>query len=376
MFFHLFINRLKIVLRDRTLVFWTLIFPVLLGTLFYMGFSNIIENEQFQDISIAVVDTKNYQQDVYFQETLKAVSEGENKLFNVTILTEEQAKEQLQKKEITGYILDNTWLVQEEGMEQTIVKTFLDRYLQRKSTIENILEIKQGNLTKEEIAGLIQSEEYIDLTTYSKENPDYTVNYFYSLIAMACLYGGFWGIKEIKDIQANQSKRAARINLAPVHKLKTILYNFLASFTINFIFIMILLVYLIFILGIDFGTNIPFVILVCFVGCLIGILMGMAIGVVVKKGEQLKLSILLAVTMTGAFLSGMMYQDMKYIVQTTVPILGYINPCNLLTDALYALYYYDTYNRFILNMSILGGIGVALLTIVYYTIRRQKYESI
>ncbi len=40
--------------------------------------------------------------------------------------------------------------------------------------------------------------------------PDNSLSYFYSLIAMACLYGSFWGMNEVTDIQANLSDRAAR----------------------------------------------------------------------------------------------------------------------------------------------------------------------
>lgn len=376
MFLHLFKNRLKILLRDRELMFWTLIFPFILGTLFFMAFSKLGTSNQYQDIHIAIIDNENYQQDTYLKTTLEAVSQGADKLFSVESLEETQAKEKLAKKEITGYMIDGKLVVNQEGIKETIVKTFLDQYQQRKSTIETIINMNQGQISPELIASLTKDTNYITSTTYGRESPDSTVNYFYTLIAMTCLYGGFWGVKEIRDIQANQSSRAVRINLAPVHKLKTILYNLSATFCINIVSILLLLAYLTLGLKIDFGTQFLLVLLVCLIGCMNGIAIGMCIGTVCKKGEGTKTGILLTTTMTGAFLSGMMYHEMKYIINTNIPIVGYLNPSNLITDSLYALYYYDTYTKFLLNMSILGGITLLLLGISYYTIRRQKYESL
>ena len=42
----------------------------------------------------------------------------------------------------------------------------------------------------------------------------------------------------------------------------------------------------------------------------------------------------------------MMIIDIKYWMQTNLPILTYINPVSLITDGLYALYYYDNLSRY------------------------------
>jgi ABC-2 type transport system permease protein len=82
------------------------------------------------------------------------------------------------------------------------------------------------------------------------------------------------------------------------------------------------------------------------------------------------------VVLGGGFLSGMMFADMKYIVASKLPLLGYINPVNLVTDAMYSLYYYDTYERLYLNIAILCLITVLLGVASYIGIRRKDYASI
>jgi ABC-2 type transport system permease protein len=85
MFAHIFINRLKCLLRDRVTMFWTLMFPIILATLFNMALSNISSAETFKAIDIAVVDDANYQKDQYFKVVLNEVSKGDNRLFNLNV---------------------------------------------------------------------------------------------------------------------------------------------------------------------------------------------------------------------------------------------------------------------------------------------------
>lgn len=374
MIIHLMKNRLKILIRDKELIFWTFVFPFILATLFNMAFSNFRNSETFESIKIGIVENDSYKQDIIFQNVLESVSEGENKLLKLYKGQEETLKEKLLNKEIEGYIIDNKLIVMKEGMNQTIVKSFLDQYYQQKSTIESIINNSQKQIDYNKIQNLMNTKDYINKVSYSKEDTDPMMNYFYSLIAMTCLYGGFWGIKEIQDIQANKSKRAARVNLAPINKAKILGANFLADVLINITTIALLLIYLVYALGIEFGGNIIYVLLTCFIGNIIGILIGAFIGAITKKIDPT--SIFLTVVMAGSFLAGMMYLEMKYIVTTKIPILAYINPANLITDSLYSLYYYDTLEKFWINIVILSIMSLILFISTYLIIRRQKYENI
>ncbi|MGK0465074.1 ABC transporter permease [Clostridium sp.] len=116
--------------------------------------------------------------------------------------------------------------------------------------------------------------------------------------------------------------------------------------------------------------------MLCFVGCSTGISLGTMVGALVKKGEGLKTAILIGIFMTGSFLAGMMYVDMKYIVEKSMPILSYINPAALITDGFYTLYYYNTHQRFFINISLLTVLSIVFCTVTYFVIRRQRYASL
>ncbi len=376
---HIFATRLKCLLRDRQTMFWTLMFPLILATFFNMAFSNLNSNETFHPIDIAVVNDTGYQQNKDFKPVLEEVSKGSDRTFNLTAVTRQEADKLLNDGKIKGYITVGSEIrltVSDSGLDQNIIKSFLDSYQKTSSTTKSIISQNPASVQSGLLDDLKNRKEYTREVSGNSAEPNNVLNYFYSLIAMACLYGGFFGMKEVTDIQANISQRAARVNIAPVHKLKIFLVSMSASLLVNFTELLILLAYLRFGLNIDFGAKTGLVLLTTFVGSVIGVSFGAFISALVTKGEGIKVAIMLAVSMTGSFLAGMMYQDMKYIVAQNVPILSYLNPVNLLTDAFYSLYYYDTLNRYALNMGILGGFIFVFCAVSYLIIRRQKYASL
>ncbi len=59
MFIHIFKNSLKVLFKNKTLIFWTFAFPIIIGTLFNMAFSNLDKEEMFTTIPLGIVNDKN-----------------------------------------------------------------------------------------------------------------------------------------------------------------------------------------------------------------------------------------------------------------------------------------------------------------------------
>ena len=59
MFLHNFKYSLKTLLRNKGLIFWTFAFPIILGTLFNLAFSDIENKETLDIIDIAIVNNEN-----------------------------------------------------------------------------------------------------------------------------------------------------------------------------------------------------------------------------------------------------------------------------------------------------------------------------
>jgi len=378
MFMHVFTYRLKCLLRDYQSIFWTLLFPLIMATFFNMAFSNLNSAEAFNPINVAVVNNEEYLQDGSFKTALEKASTGDGRLFNLSVVSAEEADQMLRDNIIDGYIIAGRpikLVVSKSGLNQNIIKSFIDNYIHTVSVFGTILSKAPGKL-QDLLNDINNRVNYVKEVSTTSAEPDNIILYFYSLIAMSCFYGGFLGMREVSDIQANISPVAARINTAPVHKLKTYLYSSAASIIIHLAEMYILLAYLIFILKVDFGSKTAYVLLTTFIGSIAGFSFGAFISALVKKSEGLKVGIIISVTMLCCFLAGMMNQDMKYVISKNAPVLSYLNPVNLLTDAFYSLYYYDTYTRFFTNIVMLTAFIAVFCSGTYLIIRRRKYASL
>lgn len=399
MFIHNFKYSLKTLFRNKILIFWTFAFPIILGTFFNMAFSNIENSEKLEIINIAVVDNEDFNNNTIFKESFKTLSdeENENRIFNAKYTTEEEAKELLENNEITGFmILEENKpkvVVTTSGINETILKYVTEEISQSEEIMKNIAEEKIQKYMETMPIGDTQNinslyekiyKEVLELTqnqetrikNISNSNLSYTMIEFYTLIAMTCLYGGILGMTAINQNLANMSNNGKRIAVSPTSKGKVILSSTLASYIAQLVGLALLFIYTIFVLKVDYGTKLPQIILLGIVGSFAGLTMGLAIATILKSNENVKTGIVISVTMLGCFLSGMMGITMKYIIDKNVPIINKINPASMITDGFYALYYYDTLDRYFFNIVSLIIFALIMMIISYLSLRRQKYDSI
>ncbi|MHB1483724.1 MAG: ABC transporter permease [Saccharofermentanales bacterium] len=379
MFWHVFSHRLKCIVRDKEMMFWTLLFPIILATFFNMAFANLNKHDLFNSINLAVVDNAEYQSDKNMQNFLSDVNSGEKKLFSIKVVSDEKAREMLKANEVSGYLDLSKGIglyFKDTGFNQTIIKSVFDQYVQTFSMMTTITYQNPNAYGTGLIERLGNHKTYFSNDTGSTAKPDNTVIYFYTILAMACFYGGFMGMKEVDAIQADLTPQAARVNVAPTNKLKTFISAVSAASLIQLMTILILLAYIAFVIKIDFGNQIGYLLLLCVSGCVMGVSFGAMLCALIKGSEGLKTSILIGVSMTLSFLSGMMYVPVKYYVTQAVPAMAFLNPLNVITDGFYALYYYQTHTRFFINVGVLWIFAIIFATITILRLRRLKYASI
>ena len=389
MFFHNFKYVFKSIFKDKGLIFWTFAFPILLGTFFSMAFSDIEKNEMLDIINIGIVSNEEFNNNVIYKDTFKSLSDEANKerLFDINYSDEDTLKKELENMNIIGYLIleENVpkIIVQNSGTNETIFKFVVDEINQTQSMIGNVIEYNQlkGNQNIEELYSNIYSKiEKVkndeNIQNITSNNISYTMIEFYTLIAMTCLYGGMISMVAINNCLPNMSSKGKRISVTSTSKFKIIISSLLASYLIQLIGLFLLFVYTIFVLKIDYGSNLPLIILLSLIGSFAGLSLGVFVATIFKTNENGKTGILISITMLGCFLSGMMGITMKYIIDKNIPILNKINPANMITDGFYGLYYYDTLDRYIINIIILILFSLIMILISYKSLRRQKYDSI
>ena len=383
MFYHNFKYTLKVLLRNKGLLFWTFAFPILLGLLFNMAFKDIENKEAFDVIDIAIVENAYFENDLVFKESFKALSSDDsNKIFNITYTDLEDAKKMLDEEKITGYLtLTGTGVnitVTSSGTEETILRYVTEEIESEKEIIYSLLtsETMEGNDNFAEEISKIMANTDAKINNISNKNLGYTMIEYYTLIAMAALYGGTISMNATNYKLANMNPVGKRTAISPVSKRKMILGSLLASYIVQLIGLSLLFIFTIFVMKVDYGDNLSLVILLGLVGSLAGLSLGIMISSLFKTNENNKDGILISVTMFWCFLSGMMGITMKYVIDKYVPILNKINPASMMTDGLYALYYYETKERYFFDIISLLVFSFIMIIISYRSLRRQKYDSI
>lgn len=387
MFIHKFKYTVKILLKNKMLLFWTFAFPILLGTFFKMAFSDIENNEILDIIDIAIVDNDEFKSNEIYQEVFKTLSDenDEDHLFDIVYTTEEKAENLLENGEISGYlILKNGTpdvVIQANGINETIFNQVVEEIESQSTILKTIVEIRMNKHEAFDYQQIYQNIEKslndeINIKNISNKNLSYTMIEFYSLIAMACLYGNMFSRTALLNELADMTSIGKRNSITPISKIKMILGSLSASYFVQLIGIALLYLYTIFVLNVDYGTQFFLIILLSLAGSLAGLALGIGVTCLIKGSENLKLGISLAITMTGSFLAGMMGITMKYVVDTHLPILNKINPVNMITDGLYSLYYYNTLDRFYFNLFSLIVFSVIVISISIVQVRRMKYDSV
>lgn len=392
MFYHNFKYILKILFRNRALVFWTYIFPILLGTLFSLAFSNIENKEKLDIINIDVVNDNNFNKSISYNETIKILSDEESsdRLFNTKYTSLEEAKKDLENNDITGYLLFNdvdevTIYVNSNGINETVLRYVMDEVKSNKMMMESIIkkEMANGNYNViidydsyvNEIKNLINVDN-VKLNDISNKNMSYTMIEYYSLIAMACMYGGMISMTIINKMLPNMDVVGKRVAVSKLSKGKMLLSSLLSGYVVQLIGLIILFIYTILVLNVDYGSNLIYVILLALLGSMAGLSLGMMLASALKVNENAKMGMLIAISMFGSFLAGMMGVTLKYVIDKNVPLLNKINPVNMITDGLYSLYYYSSFNRYYFNIISLVIFSVIMIIISYLALRRQQYDSI
>lgn len=390
MFWHNFKYSLKVLFKSKVLIFWTFAFPILMGIFFNLAFSDIENSEKLDVIDIAVVKSDEFDKNIIFKEAFENLSDGDDKLFDIDYTNLDKAKQLLEDDKITGYLVFNddiNIVVSSSGINETILKYVVNEISSNAEMINTLAandinnEIKKGNynINYEEIyagAYALVSKDTAKLHNISNKNLSYTMIEYYTLIAMACLYGGILSMYIINYKLANMNSVGKRTAISPVHRGQMLVSSLLASYVVQLICVAILFVFTIFVLNVDYGDNLPMIILLALAGSLAGLSLGVIVATLIKANENAKTGILIAITMLGCFLSGMMGITMKYIVDTNVPLVNMINPASMITDGFYALYYYSTLDRFIFDIVSLLVFSILLIFISYFGLRRQKYDSI
>lgn len=382
MFWHNFKYNFLTAIRDKNQIFWSLIFTILLGTLFQATFGNAYEKSDIVSHIPVCAYFEDGEVANSFSMVIEDISLDEEKgekLLDVTYGDNlEDAQALLDEDETVGMFYSENGelalMVKDTGIKESILSSVVSQYHQIMTVIADTANADskvQGKVMLALMSGAdINTEKSIGGGTM-----DVFIQYFYNLIAMSCLFACFTGVTFSIRNQANLSTLGARKTIAGSGGAVQTFAGLAAYWVILSVLTILSLFYLIFI-GVNFGTRIGGMILIILFGCMLGLSFGYFIGSIGKLSENAKEAIAVAVSLTLCFLSGLMICDMRMIVEQHCPILNKINPAVMISDAFYALNVYDTYERYAGHLISMAVISVVFIVGGILMGRRKQYASL
>ena len=369
-------------MRNKANLFWILVFPIVLGCFFKIAFSNITASESFHTIPVAVVEGNSADATAFHTMIEQLSGDSEDAMLSATFCDDKKARTLLEKGKVDGifYTTDTVELavnsdLSDASINQSILQSLLTQYYLNRDLIVQILTTNPGNIESlvDSIGQSVDTRKEVSLT---RNNTDTYDQYFYNLIAMACLYTAMGGINLAINNSANLSSLAARKTIAPAKRAALIGTELLAIILFESLLNMVSFLFIVTVLGVHMTTRLGLALLTILISTTFSITFGMFLGCVGPKSEGGKTGLMFAVVMPLCFLSGLMMGTMRMVVEKYAPFVNRINPAALISDSFYALNNYDTLTRYTGNILTLLLMTVLFLIISILVTRRKTYASL
>lgn len=370
--------QIKRMLRSKSMLFWMLAFPIILGILFYNMFGGISELTRFEKIPVGILAAE---EDKNFVDIMESVeSDAGIKMFQVKVYREkDKAMKALKDETIKGVIdlsEDRTLIVKDSDIYTSIIKTFLDQYRQNQKLIVDTAKKNPQGVSKLVVTLFEPTKISIKEIPLKGVDKDLYTQYFYALIAMTCLMASMVGLNNGCDIQADLSSIAARRNVAPTPKMLQVMKDFIASYILCAGILLLVLLLCIYGFHQDFGKNFAYIMLGSLAGIFTGLAVGILIALFVKGNRTKKEGIVVAFFMISSFLGGLQWGDITYYLEKTCPIINRINPATLIVNAFKSLAVFGDVKQYAVNVGTLFLIGLLCISISVWKLRRTRYASL
>lgn len=370
--------RFLCIIKEKTTMFWSCIFSFILGTLFFLAFDNMSSVADKIDVALVVED--NGTEASSFKSVLEMLGYADEGIILLKEMSDKDAKDELNKDNISGIFYagkEARLVVAENGIKQSVLQVILEQFQSRVNFIADI--VKEKPEQPANISGKIMKNAnatYIKETSLGGEKPDGFLQYYFALIAMACLFGAYMGADVSMELQADVSVVGARRTVSPTSKAKMIFCDLITISIIEFIINVLLICYLKYLLGLEIGNDLPRMLLIVFLGGLTGISIGVWIGAMNRVSYGVKIGLLTLTGLFSSFLSGLMLSGIKGLLEEYCPIVNRINPASLITDAFYSITMYPDDARYIKDILTLVALIAVFCLVTAVNIRRVRYDSI
>lgn len=368
--------------RERALLWGTLLFPLVLCLLFIAVFSGL--NGAYADVTtrLGIVEDDHYAAAPGLSKTMDAISEenADPRIATITSFEDEDAAiEAANSNAIDAYLR-----VDADGTPELYVASRMNGELQPavlEAVLDSYLHARgvQARLAAREPEAAAEGGARVALRTdavktrqlkVTESSPDPSVRYYFALLGMAAGMGMVFACHAVKSTQAGSTPVGGRVSLAGIARWKVLLGVLVGAWVCELVSLLLLAAFMRWVCGVDFGPRGSLVVAALAVCALAACATGSLFGTLGRLGRGSLLSALVALLSLFTGLYGTASQRLADTIEARLPLACHVNPLWQMTHAFFSLLYYDALEPFAMSCLVLLGMAVAFFVLALLRMRR------
>lgn len=391
-----FTHQLRVLVRERSMLVWTLMFPLVLATVFMAMFQGIDDSE-LTPMPLGAVAGQAYDDAPGLSGLMEGISapDAENRLAVLTEYPDEDtARAAAENGDIQGYVVvkdgaPTLQLTTGGAASDTSIalRWALDSYARSAALGESVSAQTAADAASPEDAGarvagaqrildqLGSGPELIKETQVTPSSGTSTARYYFALLAFAAASGMSMAMVSVQSVVAGSSPTGARRTLAAIPRWRVLAGVLAAAWVTLTACLVSGFLYMRGVCGVDFGIHRPWAFLAVAASSLLFSTAGAVLGTVprLSPGITMALSSLLSL-FTGLY--GQPSQRLADSVESSVPWLAHLNPLWQSARAYYSLLYYDTLSSFATAIGAMAAMTAALAVVATIRMRRMSHARL
>lgn len=399
--------------RTPGIMIWALLFPLVMMGMFALMFEPLDEMESMNSIRVVVVDEDVHRADqntesptgrtsdefsqAAFSKFIKALSEGDDKLIEVTYASSASEAESLVSEAVptddayVGYVqlvderpqvnvVDVDSISGMQTTEASILMMVMDEYASRAALFVNLMENDPQALADPDVAESIYStvsvSERIDVT---RNQPHESVRYYFALLGMAALFTANLSLVAFQRMRPNVSALGGRRMVGSLTHSKAVAATLIACWMVGFACLSVAYLFMRFLVGIDFGNRDVECLFIVAISSFMAMSLGCAITAIPKVPEEGKTGILTGIVCFSALFAGLYGQptmELADMIAANAPVIEWLNPASQIAQAFYSIMYYEDLMPMFMHVGALLAMSGVLFVLSVRSMRRQRYASL
>lgn len=360
-------------IREKDMLFWSIIFPILLMTFQYLAFFNI-SNQDANNLSIPLaMDAEDPNYKLFSQIEVFDIQKMDSaEIDKIRQMPKSELGKYLDEKKVSGIINKEGGLeVANNSMNMVIARNIL-------TEVERTTELfsKESNLG---IFGNLNAYDAVNKRGAFYEKEEQKMDVFAAIIcnifAVFSLYGYFTVVELVSILQANQSTLGQRNACSPMKKRNGLIAAFITAVLVAVLAMILLSIHSEVILKMNLIHDIKRTALLLFGGVVLGVCFGLFIGALNFPSWARNMIGVLSTLLMG-FMSGMMGDAPRNAIRRAVPFVFDWNPVGQITSAFYRINSLGHHHLLRPTLTYILALSFVLFVLSVYSLSRKSYDSL